>query len=89
MQFLDFMFRNGKTSRTTVVTMTGDIAKGKQQTSMTYHKCPLQRLSIGRRQFTLPFAATSGTKILIWEGTQVMRIIKRIQPVLQVELRMR
>ena len=58
---------------------------------MTYHKWPLQQLSIGRRQCTLPFAtfATSETKILIGkESTQVKLISKHNSPILQLELRM-
>lgn len=52
-----------QTSRTTRLKMTGKLAKGKEHTIMTYHKWPLQQLSIGRRQSTLPFAATPETKI--------------------------
>ena len=52
-----------QTSRTTGLKMTGKLAKGKEHTIMTDHKWPLQQLSIGRRQSTLPFAATPETKI--------------------------
>ena len=70
--------------------MTGYIAKGKDHTIMTYRKWPRQQLSIGCRQFTLPFAATFDTKVLNWkESTQVMLIINHFLRILQVELRMR
>ena len=70
--------------------MTGKIAKGNEHTIMTYHKWPLQQVSIRRRQITVPFAATPETKTLFWkESTQVNLIIKHILPLLQIELRMR